>query len=127
VIGRPRRSAKTPQVILPAESCELQQQRNGVNVCLVANRRIYSCTFCDRVFGSTSNLNRHIRIHTNERPYACSVCSKAFANSSNRWKHEKRCAALEAKAIHAETELAAPKAVPAPTSATATATAPAPA
>jgi hypothetical protein len=54
-------------------------------------RRTYDCYLCGKTFSSSSNVARHVRIHTNEKPYECSHCSMAFSNSSNRRKHEKSC------------------------------------
>jgi len=55
------------------------------------SKKTHACTICDRVFSCSSNLNRHMRVHTGEKPYKCSQCGVAFANSSNRNKHEERC------------------------------------
>jgi hypothetical protein len=49
----------------------------------------HRCSYCDRNFGCSSNLRRHMNIHTGERPYRCSFCNAGFSNSSNRRKHER--------------------------------------
>eukprot|EP01147_Barroeca_monosierra_P010690 gene10691-2789_t len=49
----------------------------------------YVCEVCNKAFTSSSNLNRHRRIHTGDKPYKCQYCGAAFNNSSNRRKHER--------------------------------------
>lgn len=48
----------------------------------------YPCEYCDKVFGRTTHLKRHILTHTKEKQYQCTVCSKAFARSDHLAKHE---------------------------------------
>lgn len=55
---------------------------------LEGNKRAYICTFCDRIFGSSSNLKRHIMIHTGEKPYTCNVCNRPFRELSTLRKHQ---------------------------------------
>lgn len=52
-------------------------------------RRDYRCEVCDKTFTCSSNLRRHLNIHTGNRPYACCYCGLGFGNSSNRRKHER--------------------------------------
>ena len=47
------------------------------------------CHYCQRPFTCSSNLKRHLSVHTGARPYKCEFCGQAFSNSSNRRKHER--------------------------------------
>ena len=44
----------------------------------------YKCTFCDKSFHTSSDLQKHKRhVHCSRRPYECTVCGKAFKTSVN--------------------------------------------
>lgn len=51
------------------------------------NKKAFVCTYCDRVFGSSSNLKRHIMIHTGEKPFTCNICQRSFREMSTLKKH----------------------------------------
>lgn len=51
------------------------------------NKKAFVCNYCDRVFGSSSNLKRHIMIHTGEKPYTCKICQRNFREMSTLKKH----------------------------------------
>lgn len=51
------------------------------------NKKSFICKYCDRSFGSSSNLKRHIMIHTGEKPFTCSECSRPFREMSTLKKH----------------------------------------
>lgn len=38
----------------------------------------HKCPFCIKKFIRTTDLERHIRVHTGEKPYICHVCNKAY-------------------------------------------------
>lgn len=51
------------------------------------NKKAFVCNYCDRVFGSSSNLKRHIMIHTGEKPFTCNICQRSFREMSTLKKH----------------------------------------
>ena len=52
-------------------------------------KREYQCDVCLKMFSCSSNLKRHMSVHTGYKPYTCQYCHMAFSNSSNRRKHER--------------------------------------
>lgn len=51
------------------------------------NKKSFECSFCNRAFGSSSNLKRHVMIHTGEKPFTCTVCRRPFREMSTLKKH----------------------------------------
>ncbi|XP_066939177.1 zinc finger protein 761-like isoform X2 [Macrobrachium rosenbergii] len=50
-------------------------------------RKKYKCPECDYQ-GGTSDIRKHITIHSGEMPYSCGVCRKKFRLISNCRRHE---------------------------------------
>ncbi|KAK4336712.1 hypothetical protein RND71_043556 [Anisodus tanguticus] len=50
----------------------------------------HRCRFCDKIFGSDSALQIHIRSHTGERPFKCNVCGNRFSTKGNLKVHFSR-------------------------------------
>ncbi|KAG8510167.1 Zinc finger imprinted 2 [Galemys pyrenaicus] len=49
--------------------------------------KLRECCDCGRVFGRTSHLVQHQRVHAQERPYQCGLCGRCFGRPSNLTQH----------------------------------------
>lgn len=56
----------------------------------------HQCRYCDKIFGSDSALQIHIRSHTGERPFRCNVCSSSFTTKGNLKVHYQRHTQIDA-------------------------------
>lgn len=78
-------------------SCEKQETTKSYHVSIsddlaprtidANNKKAFVCKYCDRAFGSSSNLKRHVMIHTGEKPFTCPDCKRPFREMSTLKKH----------------------------------------
>jgi len=50
-------------------------------------KKRYSCHLCPKIFGWSTDLKRHILVHTGERPFKCASCSASFTRNFLLQKH----------------------------------------
>ncbi|CAL4137289.1 unnamed protein product, partial [Meganyctiphanes norvegica] len=53
-------------------------------------QRKYVCQYCGRRFGWSTDLKRHVILHTGEKPFQCQVCPTAFTRKFLLQNHMKR-------------------------------------
>ncbi|KAJ8944383.1 hypothetical protein NQ318_017703, partial [Aromia moschata] len=59
-------------------------------MCMTSTLKKYQCTYCSRRFGWSTDLKRHILIHTGERPFHCLDCNSSFTRNFLLQKHQRK-------------------------------------
>lgn len=54
------------------------QDCSNVEDAVQKQRKKYSCEVCQKNFGYSNDLRKHLRIHLDERPFECTQCNKTF-------------------------------------------------
>lgn len=52
--------------------------QNCSNDVVQKQRKKYQCEVCQKEFGYSNDLRKHLRIHLDERPFSCTQCNKTF-------------------------------------------------
>lgn len=50
--------------------------------------KVCKCDRCEKIFQSSSKLQRHYLIHTGQKPFGCNVCGKTFRQSAHLKRHQ---------------------------------------
>ena len=53
-------------------------------------RSFYECPYCHKLFGSSSDMNRHLDFHEDLRPYTCDYCDYSARTNSQLKVHKMR-------------------------------------
>ncbi|XP_059484767.1 zinc finger and BTB domain-containing protein 49-like [Neocloeon triangulifer] len=71
-----------------------QQQQTTTTISAVSKHeealqayKKYVCTYCNKRFGWSTDLKRHILTHTGERPFQCQLCGATFTRNFLLQKH----------------------------------------
>jgi len=55
--------------------------------CVHSNITPYHCPYCEKLFKTSSDLKRHVHIHTGAKLYSCSHCSEHFTHIIQLKRH----------------------------------------
>lgn len=84
---------KTPDSNFSKNKKLLKSNENSSFVCNSSEtsgvkKKRFSCHICQKTFGWTTDLKRHILIHTGERPFKCTMCFATFTRNFLLQKHK---------------------------------------
>jgi len=68
-------------------------------------KKKYACHLCTKVFGWSTDLKRHILVHTGERPFKCKTCQATFTRNFLLQKHQSKVHPCKPKDIEVKPEI----------------------
>lgn len=70
-----------------------------------SGKKKYACHLCTKVFGWSTDLKRHILVHTGERPFKCKTCHATFTRNFLLQKHQSKVHPCKPKETVVKTEI----------------------
>lgn len=67
-------------------------------------KKKYACHLCTKVFGWSTDLKRHILVHTGERPFKCENCQATFTRNFLLQKHQSKVHPCKPKPVELKAE-----------------------
>lgn len=95
-LNAPKAPSKAPDTSIKSKKPS-KSNENSSFVCNSADttssdtgvkKKRFSCHICSKTFGWTTDLKRHILIHTGERPFKCTMCFATFTRNFLLQKHK---------------------------------------
>jgi len=82
-VGEPKQEGESKKIKIKVHIYRVEKSGTGT--------KPWKCDSegCDKAFGDSSNLIKHLRTHTKEKPYVCteSGCGKSYAHSTSLKEH----------------------------------------
>ncbi|CAL4244479.1 unnamed protein product, partial [Meganyctiphanes norvegica] len=84
----PQFSSYAPRLNIVAEP--IDREKALLPITDDIGRTFYECPYCHKLFGSSSDMNRHLDFHEDLRPYNCEYCDYSARTNSQLKVHKMR-------------------------------------